>query len=104
MTQKQIIFNARIEPGQAPAPIEIQFNWENVKEMASKNGVISGNALAKEAGIATPNLYENAAGQTFPNVVTLCRYMSGAGRTLEQIKKTTLEELLNFIVLESEAV
>lgn len=72
----------------------LKFNGENITRLAEQAGITSNHALAKESGVAAPNLYENMSGKTFPSLLTLIRLLQGVGRSLEEIQATRLDEIL----------
>lgn len=74
--------------------LQVKFNVQNIEQLAEQAGITSGNALAQRSGIATPNYYENMAGKTFPSLKTMIRLLQGLGRSPEEIRNTTLGELL----------
>lgn len=76
--------------------IGIRLNSDHLLNIAGQNEIQSGKQLADNSAINTPNFYELMSGKTFPTIVTLCRLLSGAGLTLQEIKGVTLGEILIF--------
>lgn len=98
---KKQLFTAKIDEKQTP--VVLGFDSRLILETAQSNGIPSGSGLAHAAGIAGPNYYENMNGQTFPAILTICKLLSGAGFTLEQIKNTRLGDVLEFVPEETPA-
>lgn len=98
---KPILFTATID--EKKTQVEIKFDSQLILETAQGNGIVSGSGLAYASRIAAPNYYENMNGQTFPAIPTICKLLSGAGLTLEEIKNTRLGDVLSFEPVETPA-